>query len=328
MVGKHIKSILGAGLFMLLVTVVWAQDGSLAAERNALLSKLQAMGHGYYPESDWKALFSQMDRMIDKAQKAEAWNDLVEVNLIKAMVYSDMLHDQATALTILEETRRRYGSMNVRAMPRVYVREAEVYSKLGDEEAIRLLISAFKASPYYDPEHYSFSGGQGREVPLSVTRANARGSESISVTSMEMYRKRARYAPGRMFPEFKGSNAEGVTVDLSKYRGRVVLVDFWAESWTPWRSGLPVLMSAYREFKPAGFEIVGVYIAPNKQEGAAFAAANGMTWPVVMKDGGLARQLDIFGDATNFLLDRNGMIIGRDLQGGELLAAIRQAVGN
>jgi peroxiredoxin len=321
------RMLCGVLLSAVLSMTALAQESALTAERNALLSKLQSMGHGYYPQSDWQALFAQMDQMVEKARAAEAWNDLVEVNMIKAMVYSDMLNDQAAALKVLEETRAAYGAKGVKSMPKVYVREAEVYSKLGDEEAIRQLIKSFKASPYYDPENYAFSGGQGREVPLAVTRANARGSDSISVTAMEMYRKRARYAPGHAFPAFQGSDPSGYTINLADYRGRVVLIDFWAESWAPWRSNLSVLQSAYKEFKSDGFDIIGICIAPDKNGATAFAKANGMDWPIVVSDGGLANRMEIFGEATSFLIDRNGMIIGRDLQGGDLLAAIRQALG-
>lgn len=315
-------------LFLLAVLPsAFAQESPLAAERNALLSKLQSMGHGYYTEAEWQELMAQVQSVTEKAQKAGAWNDLVELNIIKAMVYSDMLGDHGRALKILEEARQQYGKMEVAAMPRLYVREAEVYSKLGDEDAIRQLIKDFKASPYYDPEAYGYSGGQGRDVPLVVTRPDARGSDSITVTSMEKFRRQARFAAGRLFPEFEAVDMSGRPVRLSDYRGKVLLLDFWAEHWAPWRSNLATLRNVYRQYRDQGFELVGVYLPRDASGLPALLKANGMTWPQIADQGEVARKLGLFGEACNFLVDGNGMIIGRDLQEANLNSAIRQALG-
>jgi thiol-disulfide isomerase/thioredoxin len=238
-----------------------------------------------------------------------------------------MLREYGRSLEVLEEARGKLAAHQPRRMPALYAREAEVYARIGDEDAITRLIAAFKASPYYDAEHYAFTGGQGREVPLAVTRPVARGSDSLTVTTMEMYRQRARFAPGRPFPDFAAVDLRGHPVKLADLRGKVVLLDFWLRGWEAWRRNLPVLQAAYDDYAPRNFEIIGFNLERQADDLPDFLRQNKIRWPVVAGNTDLPRRLGIFGEATNFLLDRNGEIIARDLSGADLTAAIRDALG-
>ena len=306
--------------------VVSAQPLDLTAEINALLSRLQSMGHGYYSEAEWNSIFDQINGMAQKAEAAQAWDTLVEVNLIKAMVLSDMIKDYNGAVTVLKDTKTRYAKLGAKNVGKVYVREAEVYSKIGDDEAIRELIAEFKASPYYDPENYSYSGGWGPSDPLTVRRPGSKGDDSVSVSTMEMYRNRARFAPGRYFPDFKAVDANGREISLQNYRGKVVLLDFWATGWEPWKRALPQLVSTYNRYASQGFEIIGINMERNPQDLKGFLKANDITWPQIVNDTKIAKDLGIFGEATSFLLDKNGQIVGRDLVGADLVEALKKTL--
>ncbi len=306
--------------------MVSAQPLDLTAEINSLLSRLQSMGHGYYSEAEWKDVFDQINGMAQKAESAQAWDTLVEVNLIKAMVLSDMVKDYNGAVTVLKDTKSRYAKLGAKNVGKVYVREAEVYSKIGDDEAIRELIAEFKASPYYDPEDYSYSGGWGPGDPLTVRRPGSKGDDSVSVSTMEMYRHRARFAPGRYFPDFKAIDTNGREINLPGYRGKVVLLDFWATGWEPWKRALPQLLSTYSRYASQGFEIIGVNIERNPQGLNEFLKANGMAWPQIVNDTKLTKELGIFGEATSFLLDKNGQIVGRNLSGADLVEAVKKTL--
>ena len=207
-------------------TTAWAQSRYLS-ETKALLSKLQSMGHGYHTRAEWDELLAQLDNLETRGQQDRDWDTVVEVNGIKAMVYSDMLGDHRKALSILRETKRRYQDQILPAVRKIYVREAKIDSKMGDEAAISRLIKEYKASPLYDPQPYAYWGGQGRDVPLTVVRPNERGDSSLSVTAMETYRIQARFAPGNAFPDFQGTDQNGKPLSLSDMKGKVVLIDFW-----------------------------------------------------------------------------------------------------
>lgn len=299
--------------------------GAMSGDINALLSRLQAMGHGYHTEAEWNDLFRYMDDLTGRAKQAGETDSLVELNVIRAMVHSDMLGSHQQALNILEDTRREFGARGLPSLRRAFVTEAKVYAALGDEAAIGQLIGEFKRSRLYDPEHYGYSVGEGRNTPLSVVRPGARGDNSTTVTAMEKYRTQARFAPGRVFPDVPLHDRGGAPRNLSDYRGKVVLVDFWLPGWTPWQRELPQLTQLYRKYQSYGLEIVGVSLGGRVSD--EFLQANRMAWPQATADAVVTKRLGIFGEVTSFLLDQNGLIVGRDLKGADLVEAVRKSLG-
>jgi peroxiredoxin len=325
------KSLMVAGLVGLFslapAFVAVAQQVDLTPEVNALLSRLQSMGHGYFSDAEWKDVYQQVEAMSVKAEQAGAWESLVDIRLIKSMMLSDMRRDYKGALAVLEDTRQRYDNLKLKNMGRVFVREAEVYSKLGDEEAIVRLIAEFKKSPYYDPQNYAYSGGWGREVPLSITRPGARGNDSVSVSTMEMFRNRAKYAPGKSFPDFEFVDSQGNTRRLSEYQGNVVLLDFWATGWEPWKQALPQLLSTYSRYRKDGFEVLGINLERDRAGAEAFVDSQKLPWPQALGQPQIATKFGIFGEATSFLIGQNGQIIDRNLSGADLVQAVKTALG-
>jgi peroxiredoxin len=124
-------------------------------------------------------------------------------------------------------------------------------------------------------------------------------------------------------PDFETIDREGRPLRLAEYRGKLVLVDFWLKDWVAWKRDLPQLVQLHQRYQPRGFEIIGVSMGAAPGDLDAFLAQNGMTWRQVEGDRTLARNFGVVGEAANFLVDPNGTIVGRDLHGGELAAAIR-----
>ncbi|HOW98325.1 MAG TPA: TlpA disulfide reductase family protein [Kiritimatiellia bacterium] len=323
----HAAWLVVCGLLLLGAGPARGQETDWSADLNRILSRLQSMGHGYYSAAEWQDVFQQIDEVTDRATRAGAWETLVELNAIKAMVLSDMrgAHDQA--LKVVRAARKRLARHKPKNMARLYVREAAVLSKLGDEAAIGRLIDEFRASEFFDPEQYAYSVQDGRDTPMAIVRPNPKGSDSISITAMEKYRQQARFAAGRPFPEFEGLTPDGRRVSLSDLRGKVVLVDLWFRGSLPWQREVPNLVRLYQEYQPRGFEILGVNLERNPGGLAEFLAGKGITWTQIVGPTDLPRQLGVFGDTARFLLDPNGRIIGRDLKGSDLSASIRQALG-
>jgi hypothetical protein len=298
-----------------------------AADHNALLSKLQSMGHGSYTEAEWQDVFTQIEDIAGRADAAGDVGEVIEINLVKAMVYSDMQRDYSAALAVLQDMRSRYEPSGSTAMRKIYIKQADVCGKLGDEDAVRKVIAEFKASPYYDPETYPFTGGKGPNDPLEMVRPTASGADSLSVTAMEVARTHAQFAEGGYFPTFNVVDRNGVVHELADYRGKVVLLDFWVRDWTPWKRDLPNQASAYARHHQAGFEILGFCLERDPVDLDAYLAANKMAWPQVTDSTALPARLGIFGEAANYLLDQNGVIIGRNLRGADLTEAVKSALG-
>lgn len=326
---KIVLSLLLIGAVSLL-TIQAAEIDSLNADIDALFSKLQSMGHGYYTQQEWNSLTQQMDALATRAEAAQAWDPLVEMSRVKAMVLGQMLQEPKGAIAVLESTVSKYGPRCPNGMGRLYAMLAENYAQLGDEAIITKLIKEFEQSPYYTAEQYSYSGGQGREVPLTVTRPAAKGAASIIVTMMERARRKATFSPGKAFPaDAACTDLQGRTIKLSDWRGKVVLVDFFARGCALYPQLVRQMAMAYQQYQKNGLEIVSINTAIGAQAGdvGVYAGRLGMNWIVALDQANLARQLAIFGDAANFLLDRNGVIVARDIHEANLLQSIKDALG-
>lgn len=313
-----------------LLTVHASELDSLNTDIGTLFSKLQSMGHGYYTQVEWDGITQQMDALAMRAEAAQAWDQLVEMNRVKAMVLGQMLQNPKGAIEVLQVTLGKYGQRCPNKMGRVYAMLADNYAQLGDDAKISTLIKDFEQSPYYTVEQYSYSGGQGRDVPLTVTRPVAKGSASIIVTMMERARRKATFGPGKTLPaDASCTDLQGRTIKLADLRGKVVLVDLFVRGSALYPQLLRPMANAYQQHQKNGFEIVSINTEVGAHAGdvAAFANSHGMTWVVALDQAQLAHKLAVFGDAANFLLDRNGVIVTRDIHEADLLQSVKDALG-
>ena len=318
---KHVLFVLAT-----IAAVTLAPSWGLAssAERMHLTSRIQSMSHGYHSDAEWQDIFSRVAELRARAEREGNLEEVVELNVLEAMVQADMRGAPDKALALLKRTRERYYGQPVENLKRVYVETARIHARQGNERAISDLIEEFQKSPHFDPVTYPFTGGYGREVPLMVVRPRATGQDSITVTTMQRYRTQARFAPGRTMPEIAGvDHATGREVRLSDYRGNVVLVDFWFPGFVAWERDASNLAALHRTYRPGGFEIIGVPLGRDEQRVQQAIRRHGLAWPQIQVERHVPGQFGIFGDARNFLVDRNGVIVGRDLRGSDLAEALR-----
>ncbi|PTS91989.1 hypothetical protein DBR11_27710 [Pedobacter sp. HMWF019] len=123
-------------------------------------------------------------------------------------------------------------------------------------------------------------------------------------------------------PDFTLPDREGKSFKLSSLKGKLVLVDFWASWCGPCRKENPNLVKAYEKYHSQGFEIVGVSLDDKKEAWIKAIDADKLTWIHVSDLKGwksnLAKEYGIRSIPTNFLVDRNGKIIAKDLRGEAL----------
>ena len=305
-------------------TGVCAQEATaFETKYNAVLSQLQSMGHGYYSEKEWAAIDQSIAELVADAAKRDDGNAIVKATVIKAMVLSDMRRRHAEAVQELVAARKKVAKMEGIDASKLYVKEAEVQAEAGNAAAVSEVIAAYKASKYYDPKPYAWSGLTQPGDPLMVARPGATGGDSLPLTIMEKALVRAKSAPGVSFPDAVLTDVRGNTVSLAGLRGKVVLVDFFARGWKVWEESLPATVDLWNRYNASGFEVVSICLEPN----ASGLDLLNVPWPVVAGAPALTRPLGIFGETTSYLLDQNGMVLARNLRGQDLVFAVRRALG-
>jgi len=119
---------------------------------------------------------------------------------------------------------------------------------------------------------------------------------------------------------------------VSAYRGKVTMVDFWATWCGPCRGELPNVIATYQKYHNLGFDIIGVSLDESRDDLTGFISSNGMAWAQYFDGQGwqnkLARQYQVLSIPMDYLLDRHGIIIGKELRGSALGAAVESALAN
>jgi peroxiredoxin len=120
----------------------------------------------------------------------------------------------------------------------------------------------------------------------------------------------------RPAPEFTLPALDGGTVDLSDYRGKIVLVNFWYTNCAPCREETPALEAAHRELSAKGLRIIGVNVRQNERAGAEgeadirkFLADHGVSYPIALDtDNKAGRDYQVYVLPTSVMIDGDGNI--------------------
>ena len=133
-------------------------------------------------------------------------------------------------------------------------------------------------------------------------------------------------AVGSMAMDFTQNDVNGKPVKLSDFKGKYVLVDFWASWCGPCRQENPNVVSAYNKYKDKNFTILGVSLDDEKRGGKEAwlkaIADDKLTWTHVSDlkfwNNDVAKQWGIQSIPASFLIDPTGKIVGKNLRGEEL----------
>jgi peroxiredoxin len=111
-------------------------------------------------------------------------------------------------------------------------------------------------------------------------------------------------------PAFQLSGRNGKAIDLSQFKGQVVMINFWATWCKPCRDEMPLLEDIYKKYKPLGFTLVGVNVEPDSKDAEAWLAKQKpVSFPIAFDtDSKVSKMYKVATMPSTVFVDRKGNI--------------------
>lgn len=180
-----------------------------------------------------------------------------------------------------------------------------------------------------------YGRSQNKEKAKALVNAVLRESET-KFPDIHQKAKVALFAvapEGQVFPEFPewATDTEGKPLRVADYRGKLLLIDFWATWCPPCKGEVPNLVKAYRSYRDKGFEVLGISFDSSEKEFKQFIEDQKMTWREYYDglgwDNKVGKVYGIGAIPAMYLLDKEGKVITDNARGPRLGEILEKYLG-
>ena len=202
----------------------------------------------------------------------------------------------------------------------------EEFIRDGDETDERVGYAHFYlAEAYKSLDRYDDAQNQYRVFVDKFSHLNPRLLATATAALDDLPSMRQLSAGNEPIP-FNVKDINGKALTLANYKGKVVLLDFWATWCMPCKVEMPNVLRIHEKFNKKGFEIIGISLDSDRAAFDKYIKSNGMSWPQYF-DGrgwqnGVAEMYKVRAIPATYLIDRQGKIRYRSLRGAELERAV------
>lgn len=277
----------------------------------------------------------------------------IENGALTIKVYADSIDKSSVTGSVSQDALVAYQkdeavyNTKMEALYGDYTRAKEAH----DSVAVKVVETAYdsvqKAQSTFTKEYILKNGKSVVAAYLAISNAYAYTLEDLKAINKAMdpsiansaYVKKlaeretilGKVEVGQPAPEFTMNDSTGKPISLSSFKGKVVLVDFWASWCGPCRAENPNVVAAYKKFNSKGFTVLGVSLDTDKGKWQDAIAKDGLTWTHVSDligwENAAAKQYGVMSIPANFLIDKEGKIIGSSLRGEDLMKKLEEVVG-
>lgn len=127
---------------------------------------------------------------------------------------------------------------------------------------------------------------------------------------------------GQTAPDFTLTDMQGENVALSQFRGKVVILNFWATWCPPCREEMPSMEQLYRDLESQGLVMLAVNVEKNGKEAVTqFLQKRSYSFPILLDSENVAQNTyGVFRFPESFIIDRNGVVVEKIIGGRNWLS--------
>lgn len=251
------------------------------------------------------------DQLMDFNEKSSEYDDRLKVILDEYYAAKESGDEQ-----LLEEVLQKYQRED--SMKIVF---AESYIKKNLNSVV---------APYLSVRYMMNKDPEVLEALSKSFSDDIRNSEYVQIIE-ERVAVLKNTAIGQSAPLFEMNDKDGNPVALERFKGKYVLIDFWASWCGPCREENPNVVAAFEKYNDKGFEIFGVSFDDNKEKWLQAVVQDGLTWVHVSDLKGWGNAVGkIYGVKSiphSVLIDKDGVIIAKNLRGKELHQKLEEIFG-